>query len=149
VGVYRCAKLRVFSAQGTQSSHKRAMLTPRLLTPALTHARVRAHRMVFEGIRRMIDMNPDWTWKVYEHDDIDAYIRAEPDRPGAMLSHADVDLVLKAHFVEHTDAARLLIMWHEGGFYQDTDRAYVILSLSHCCPLLANDTCCCCLASHS
>ena len=41
-----------------------------------------------------------------------------------MLSQADVDLVLKAHIVEHTDAARLLIMWHEGGFYQDTDRAY-------------------------
>ena len=81
--------------------------------------------MVFDGIRKMIDMNPDWTWKVYEHEDIDAYIRAEPDRTDAMLSQADVDLILKAHFVEHTDAARLLIMWHEGGFYQDTDRACV------------------------
>jgi mannosyltransferase OCH1-like enzyme len=97
--------------------------------------------MVFEGIRKMIDMNPDWSWKVYEHDDIDAYIRAEPDRPGALLSRADVDLILKAHFVEHTDAARLLIMWHEGGFYQDTDRAYVFLPVldaaCHCWTLLA------------
>lgn len=32
--------------------------------------------------------------------------------------------------MEQTDVARLLIMWHEGGFYQDVDRIYNV-PMSH------------------
>ena len=74
--------------------------------------------MVVLGVRQMIDMHPGWSFKVYDHDAVDQYLRKELTRDEPMLSAADVELVLKAHIVERTDAARLLIMWHEGGFYQ-------------------------------
>eukprot|EP00038_Savillea_parva_P028383 m.64733 g.64733 ORF g.64733 m.64733 type:complete len:817 (-) comp8243_c0_seq2:174-2624(-) len=86
--------------------------------------------MVQHGIRKMIDLNPDWTWKVYEHKDIGDYIRAELDRAHPVLSKEDVEMMMKAHIVEQTDVARLLIMWHEGGFYQDVDRIYNV-PMSH------------------
>jgi mannosyltransferase OCH1-like enzyme len=80
--------------------------------------------MVLHGLRNMIDMNPDWTYTVYDHNDIDSYIKRELSRESPTLKARDVELVLKAHIVERTDAARLLMMWHEGGFYQDVDRLY-------------------------
>lgn len=51
--------------------------------------------LVRHGIRQLIDLNPLWTWKVYEHDDIDAVIRAEPSRSDPLLSDKDVQILLK------------------------------------------------------
>lgn len=51
--------------------------------------------LVRHGIRQLIDLNPQWTWKVYEHDDIDAVIRAEPSRSDPLLSDKDVQILLK------------------------------------------------------
>lgn len=51
--------------------------------------------MVQHGIRKMIDLNPDWTWKVYEHKDIGDYIRAELDRAHPVLSKEDVEMMMK------------------------------------------------------
>lgn len=82
--------------------------------------------MARHGVRRMIALNPEWSWRVYEDEDLRDYVRAEPSRPDPMLTPTDVELLVKGNIIELTDAARLLILWREGGFYQDADRIYNI-----------------------
>jgi mannosyltransferase OCH1-like enzyme len=82
--------------------------------------------MAMHGVRRMIELNPGWAWKVYDDDEIDKYIGQELTRPDPILTPKEVGVLQKAHPIEKTDAARLLIMWYEGGFYQDADRVYSV-----------------------
>lgn len=75
--------------------------------------------MVQHGLRRLIQLNPGWNTTVYDDAAIDAYLRSSP-----LLTAADLALIEPAHIVEKTDAFRLLVMYQEGGFYQDVDRVY-------------------------
>ena len=77
--------------------------------------------MVKHGLRKMIDLNPDWTVAVHEYADIDLRIKNSK-----LHSAADRKLLSEAHIVEKTDAFRLLVLYEEGGFYQDIDRVYNI-----------------------
>lgn len=80
--------------------------------------------MAQHGVARMIELNPGWSWKVYDDEELNKYIAGELTRPDPLLTPRDVQLILNANVIEKTDAARLLLLWREGGFYQDVDRVY-------------------------
>jgi hypothetical protein len=69
------------------------------------------------GVRQLIDMNPDWTWKVYNDSEVDSFIKAR-------ISEEDWSLIADSIIVERTDLFRLLAVYCEGGYYQDADRLY-------------------------
>merc|ERR1712137_1005900 len=78
-------------------------------------------QMVKHGLRRMIDLNPGWTVTVHEYADIDLRIQQSK-----LHTAEDKELLATAHIVEKTDAFRLLVLYEEGGYYQDMDRVYNI-----------------------
>jgi hypothetical protein len=69
------------------------------------------------GLRSMRDMNPDWELRLVDDDEMKAYIQAR-------IPAADWVLLQAQHIVELTDVWRLLVIYYEGGFYQDMDRFY-------------------------
>lgn len=73
--------------------------------------------MVQHGVRQLIDMNPDWAWKVYNYSEVDAFIKAR-------ISEEDWSLIADRALVERSDLFRLLAMYCVGGYYQDVDRLY-------------------------
>lgn len=73
--------------------------------------------MVQYGVRQLIDMNPDWTWKVYNDSEVDSFIKAR-------ISEDDWSLIADSNFVERSDLFRLLAIYCLGGYYQDVDRLY-------------------------
>jgi len=62
-------------------------------------------------------MNPDWTLHFADDIAMDGYIEKH-------LPKADWELIRHQHSVERADVWRLLIVYHEGGYYQDMDRVY-------------------------
>jgi mannosyltransferase OCH1-like enzyme len=59
--------------------------------------------MVLHGIRKMIDLNPDWTYTVYNHDDIDNYLKKELTRESPVLSQSDIDLMMTVRVCARVD----------------------------------------------
>ena len=64
--------------------------------------------VVLNGLRNLIDLNPDWTWSVSDDADVDEYLKSK-------LELEDWLLIKEAHIVEKTDLWRLLKIYHEGG----------------------------------
>ena len=71
--------------------------------------------MIVNGVRRLIDMNPDWQVTVYEDEEVDSYLRDK-------LESSDYNLIKDAHIVAKSDLWRLFKIYLEGGMYMDIDR---------------------------
>ena len=69
------------------------------------------------GIANLTASNPDWTLQMWDDDEMDGYIK------GHVAPH-DWALLKTTHIVERSDIWRLLVMYHQGGYYQDLDRMY-------------------------
>jgi len=71
------------------------------------------------GLKQLFDFNPDWEHKVWLDDEVDAYLKGH-------LAVEDWELISKAGYAEKSDLWRMLLLFCEGGFYQDVDRLYNI-----------------------
>jgi mannosyltransferase OCH1-like enzyme len=75
--------------------------------------------MILNGLRNIIDLNPDWRVEISDDTDVDRYLRDN-------LSRLDYKLLRDRIFVEKSDVWRLLKLITEGGMYIDLDRFYNI-----------------------
>lgn len=75
--------------------------------------------LILNGLRNILDMNPDWQVTVSDDADLEGYLKAA-------LSSADYRRIQDRHIVEKSDLWRLLKLYHEGGLYHDIDRPYNI-----------------------
>ena len=73
--------------------------------------------LIKNGIRKVKDLNPDFTFEISDDNDIEIYIKDN-------IHEKDYNLIKDRHIVEKTDLWRLLKIYNEGGFYQDIDRPY-------------------------
>ncbi|NBR23097.1 MAG: hypothetical protein EBU08_04775 [Micrococcales bacterium] len=73
------------------------------------------HPIIVNGIRKFIELNPDWKVTVNDNNDIDEYLKDH-------LGVNDYNLIKDKHIVEKCDAWRLIKMYVEGGMYVDIDR---------------------------
>jgi mannosyltransferase OCH1-like enzyme len=71
--------------------------------------------IVVNGLKQLIDLNPDWDVQISTDEEIDAYLNK-------MLSEQDYILVKDIGVVPQTDIWRLLKLFYEGGVYVDVDR---------------------------
>jgi len=71
--------------------------------------------LIQNGLKNLVDMNPDWTITIHDDQDIDNYIKD-------WLSADDYTLLADKHIVEKSDIWRLIKMYNEGGMYVDIDR---------------------------
>eukprot|EP00040_Diaphanoeca_grandis_P030778 m.182692 g.182692 ORF g.182692 m.182692 type:complete len:377 (-) comp32128_c0_seq2:244-1374(-) len=69
------------------------------------------------GVASLAKTNPTWTFTIHNDSDVETYLQAH-------LTADDYELVRNKHIVEKSDLWRLLIMYNEGGYYQDVDRGY-------------------------
>src|SRR6056300_1250593 len=70
--------------------------------------------LIQNGLKKLVELNPDWEVRVYDDSDIDTYLQQN-------LS-ADYDLIKDDHIVAKSDLWRLLKIYLEGGLYIDVDR---------------------------
>lgn len=70
-----------------------------------------------QGVRRLLDMNPDWQLHFADDQEMDAFLQEH-------LSAEDWALLRHEHITERTHVWRLLVMYHQGGFYQSMTRVY-------------------------
>jgi len=93
------------------------MRIPRIAHIVWNHRQVLEsnHPMIKNGLRNLIDLNPDWQVTVYTPEDIDNDLRS-------LLSNADYNTVRNRHFVSQIDLWRLFKMYNEGGLYMDIDK---------------------------
>jgi hypothetical protein len=78
--------------------------------------------LILNGIRNLIDLNPDWNVVVYDDIDINEYLKS-------VLDKQDYNLIKDIHIVEKSDLWRLFKLFNEGGLYMDIDR-FCNISLS-------------------
>jgi hypothetical protein len=71
--------------------------------------------MIQRGLRRLIELHPDWDVQISEDQDLDDYLSAN-------LEPRLWDLVKDEGPVQKTDVWRLLKLFYEGGVYVDLDR---------------------------
>lgn len=70
--------------------------------------------LIQNGLKKIIELNPDWEVRVYDDYDIEQYLK---EKLGL-----DYDLVKDDHIVAKSDIWRLLKIYIEGGLYVDIDR---------------------------
>jgi hypothetical protein len=70
--------------------------------------------LIKNGLRNLIDLNPDWRVEISTDAEVDAYLK---DQLGE-----DYALVEDAGIVAKTDIWRLIKLFNEGGLYIDIDR---------------------------
>ena len=73
------------------------------------------HPVIQNGLKRMIDLNPDWHVVISDDGDVEKYLKEN-------LSKKDYTNVKDTHVVEKTDLWRLIKLYNEGGAYHDLDR---------------------------
>lgn len=71
--------------------------------------------MVTHGLRKLIDLNPDWDVQISTDEEVANYLAKS-------LSEDDYSLVKNIGIVPQTDIWRLLKLYNEGGVYIDIDR---------------------------
>lgn len=71
--------------------------------------------LILNGVRNLIDLNPDWNVVMYDNNDIDEYLKS-------VLDKRDYNLIKDIHIVEKSDLWRLFKLYNEGGLYMDIDR---------------------------
>jgi Glycosyltransferase sugar-binding region containing DXD motif len=75
--------------------------------------------LILNGLRNIIDMNPDWNVVIYDDSEIEYYLKDH-------LTYNNYKLIEDCHIVEKSDMWRLFKMFNEGGMYIDIDRLYNI-----------------------
>jgi mannosyltransferase OCH1-like enzyme len=71
--------------------------------------------LVQEGMKKLVELNPDWKVTIYDDDEVDEYLK---DRLEPKL----YALIADKHIVQKTDLWRLVKLFIEGGLYIDIDR---------------------------
>lgn len=71
--------------------------------------------LILNGIKNLIELNPDWNIFIYNDYEIDLYLKNE-------LSNSDYKLICDKHIVAKTDIWRLMKLYDNGGLYLDVDR---------------------------
>jgi mannosyltransferase OCH1-like enzyme len=66
-------------------------------------------------IQRMMDLSPDWEFKLYTDKNIEEFLEKKLDK-------GDYNLIKDCHIVEKLDIWRLIKIYEEGGIYTDVDR---------------------------
>jgi hypothetical protein len=56
--------------------------------------------LILNGVRNLIDLNPDWNVVMYDNNDIDEYLKS-------VLDKRDYNLIKDIHIVEKSDLWRL------------------------------------------
>ena len=75
--------------------------------------------VILNGLRNLIDMNPDWRLEISDDEDLEIYLRNN-------LYSEDYKRIKHRGIVEKSDLWRLLKIYNEGGMYIDIDRHYNI-----------------------
>ena len=73
------------------------------------------YNMITYGILQLKMLNPDYIFTIYDDNDVEMYLQSK-------ISETDYELIKNKHIVEKSDLWRLLIIYYEGGIYQDIDR---------------------------
>lgn len=73
--------------------------------------------LIQKGLKRLVELNPDWELQVSDDDDVDAYLQRS-------LQATEYSLIKDRHIVEKLDVWRLIKMYYEGGIYTDIDRLF-------------------------
>lgn len=73
--------------------------------------------IIVNGIRQLVDLNPDWAVTVYDDNDVDSYLKN-------ILDKNDYARIENKHIVAKTDLWRLFKLYNDGGLYMDIDRLY-------------------------
>lgn len=71
--------------------------------------------LIKNGLRNLIDLNPDWRIEISTDEEVDAYLQK-------MLPAHDYELIKDVGIVPKTDIWRLIKLYKEGGVYLDIDR---------------------------
>ena len=71
--------------------------------------------LVTEGVKKLIELNPEWEVTIHTDDDVDAYLKEK-------LDESLYALIGDKHPVQKTDLWRLIKIYAEGGVYMDIDR---------------------------
>lgn len=71
--------------------------------------------LIVNGLRKLIDLNPDWDVQISTDEEVDKYLQESLDKE-------DYNLVKNIGIVPQTDIWRLLKLYNEGGVYVDIDR---------------------------
>lgn len=71
--------------------------------------------MITNGLKKLIELNKDWTVTVSDDRDIDNYLKNN-------LDSKDYLLIKDIHIVSKVDIWRLFKLYNEGGLYMDLDR---------------------------
>jgi mannosyltransferase OCH1-like enzyme len=66
-------------------------------------------------IQKMIELSPDWKFKLNINSDIEDFLETRLDK-------SDYKLIKDCHIVEKSDIWRLMKLYEEGGVYTDIDR---------------------------
>ena len=71
--------------------------------------------LVQEGMKKLVELNPDWDVQISTDDEVDAYLQDQ-------LEPQLYALIADKHIVQKTDLWRLIKLYIEGGVYVDIDR---------------------------
>ena len=71
--------------------------------------------LIVNGMKNLVELNPDWQVTVYDDKDIDDYLKFA-------LEKSYYELIKDVHIVGKSDIWRLLKLHSEGGLYVDIDR---------------------------
>lgn len=71
--------------------------------------------LVTEGVKRLVELNPDWQVTIYDDADVDEYLKNK-------ICPEAYALIADKHIVQKTDLWRLIKLFEEGGVYMDIDR---------------------------
>ena len=71
--------------------------------------------LVVEGVKRVIELNPNWQVTIYDDAEVDDYLKEQ-------LEPQHYELIQDKHIVQKTDLWRLVKLFIEGGVYMDIDR---------------------------
>ena len=71
--------------------------------------------LVVEGVKRVIELNPNWQVTIYDDAEVDDYLKEQ-------LEPQHHELIQDKHIVQKTDLWRLVKLFIEGGVYMDIDR---------------------------
>lgn len=71
--------------------------------------------LVTEGVKRLVELNPDWQVTIHDDADVDEYLKNK-------ICPETYALIADKHIVQKTDLWRLIKLFEEGGVYMDIDR---------------------------
>ena len=73
------------------------------------------HPMAQKGIQSLVKLNPGWTVKICDDNEVDLYLKNN-------LDPSLYKLIKDLHVVQKSDLWRLIKLYNEGGMYIDIDR---------------------------